>query len=359
MHFLSNKVVSLAVATVIFISCNQKNKKTDNAQVGEEKAPLVSLTKARYTIGDSIPLNFPKALSKLDVQFDGMDVRIGQNLADTLKLNTVAKKTGWHQLIVRGSTKDKEHFVDTLRVELISDVEPVEIQYTVIGSFPHQVTSFTEGLEFYKGNLYEGTGQNGGSKLMKVDVKTGTSLKEIPLELKYFGEGITIVNDNIYQLTWQSGVCFRYDMNFKLNKTFTYYTQGWGMTHDDNTLIMSDGSSKIYFYNTEMEKSGEIDVYDQSGPVRNLNELEFVDDYIFANIFESTKIVKIDPKTGKVVGFMDMKSMVPASVNVTKDVLNGIAHQPFENALYVTGKNWPLVFKIKLINPSKNKLAFK
>jgi glutaminyl-peptide cyclotransferase len=359
MHFYLKKVLSLSLATAIFISCNQGKKKIDNARVEQQEAPLVSLLKARYAIGDSISLGFPKALSKLDVQFDGKDVGVGQNLADTLKLNTQGNKTGWHQLIVRGSTKDKEDFVDTLRVELISDIVPVQIQYTVLTSYPHQVTSFTEGLEFYKGNLYEGTGQNGGSKLMKVDLKTGSSIKEIPLELKYFGEGITIVKDNIYQLTWQSGVCFRYDMNFKLNKTFTYYTQGWGMTHDGTTLIMSDGSSKIYFYNTEMEKVGEIDVYDQSGPVRNLNELEFVDGYIFANIFESTKIVKIDPKTGKVVGFMDMKSMVPANVNVTKDVLNGIAHQPFENALYVTGKNWPLLFKIKLTYPAKNKLALK
>ena len=343
------------MAIVILGSCNNQEKKTYNDPLQLEETPMVSLAKARYSIGDSILLNFQKPLSKLDVQFDGKNVGGMQNLMDSIKLNTREDKTGWHQLIVSGSTKDKVEFTDTLRVELISDIVPVELQYKVLGSFPHQVTSFTEGLEFYKGNLYEGTGQNGSSKLMKIDLKTGSSIKEIPLEPKYFGEGITVVNDNIYQLTWQSGVCFRYDMNFNLIKTFTYYTQGWGMTHDEKTLIMSDGSSKIYFYNTEMEKTGEIDVYDRTGPVRNLNELELIDGYLFANIFESTKIVKIDPKTGKVVGFMDMKSLVPASVNVTKDVLNGIAHQPFENALYVTGKNWPLLFKIRLIEPRLGK----
>lgn len=358
MRFYSKSFTSLIVGIVCLSSCNQE-RKSEGTQVPEGKTATALLPKARYVVGDSLPLSFAKSVSKIDVKFDGSAISVEQNVTDTLKLNTVDKKTGWHQLIVKGSTKDKVEFTDTLRVELISDIEPVEIKYTVLESYPHQVTSFTEGLEFYKGNLYEGTGQNGGSKLMKVDLKTGSSIKEIPLELKYFGEGITIVNDNIYQLTWQSGVCFRYDMNFKLNKTFTYYTQGWGMTHDNKTLIMSDGSSKIYFYNTEMEKTGEIDVYDQTGPVRNLNELEFVDGYIFANIFESTKIVKIDPKTGKIVGFMNMKPMVPAAVNVTKDVLNGIAHQPFENALYVTGKNWPLLFKIKLTNPSKSKLALR
>ena len=198
--------------------------------------------------------------------------------------------------------------------------------------------------------MYESTGENGKSQLLKIDLKTGNALKSLSLDKQYFGEGITIVNDKIYQLTWQSGVCFRYNLDFTLDKTFTYYFQGWGLTHKDTTLMMSDGSNKIHFYNTNYEKTGDLEVYDNNGPVRNINELEYVNGFLYANIFETTKIIKIDPETGKVVGFMNMESMIPAGIDSRKDVLNGIAYHPSEQAFYVTGKNWPLMFKIKIID---------
>lgn len=329
-----------------FFGCREK-KETQHNAITEEQTTTAVLSATRYTIGDSIRLGFPKKVNGTEIWLDGLKLSLDKNQQDSVLLATKDQKTGWHQLVVKGLAGN-EKFADTLRVELLSDLVPLELSYSVISSFPHQKTSFTEGLEFYKGDLYEGTGQNGLSKLLKIDLKTGATLKEISLDQKYFGEGITIVNDKIYQLTWQSGMCFRYDMDFKLDKTFTYYTQGWGMTHHDKTLIMSDGSSKLYFYNTEMEKISEVDVYDHTGPVRNLNELEFVDGFVYANIFESIKIVKIDPSTGKIVASMNMEGIVPAGVDAKKDVLNGIAYQPFEDALYVTGKNWPLLFKIKV-----------
>ncbi len=348
--------ILLTILGAVFLGCSDKNKDGQTAAV-QENVATSHLVTTRYAIGDSIQLAFVEKATRLEVLFDGEKINSLEGMQDTVLIGTKEQKTGWHQLIVKGNTEKNENFADTLRVELLSDLIPAEIGYTVLSSFPHQKTSFTEGLEFYKGELYEGTGQNGLSKLLKIDLKTGATLKEIALDLKYFGEGITIVNDKIYQLTWQSGICFRYNMDFKLDKTFSYYTQGWGMTHHDDTLIMSDGSSKLYFYNTEMEKAGEVDVYDHTGPVRNLNELEYVDGFVYANIFESTKIVKIDPGTGKVVGVMNMEGMVPADVSVKRDVLNGIAHQPFENTLYVTGKNWPLLFKIKLKTPADKAVA--
>jgi glutaminyl-peptide cyclotransferase len=355
MRFFSKHLLPSLVTAIILFGCGKNGTSQDNASEATSEKPAVAvLQKVKYTIGDSVHVGFSGKVEVVRVQVDGIKSHY-ENAHDTIMFATGTLKTGWHQIVVSGHTAQKMSFSDTLRIELLSDLDPTEMSYVVLGSFPHQESSFTEGLEFYKGELYEGTGQNGVSKLLKIDLPTGKTLMETSLDAKYFGEGITVVNDKIYQLTWQSGVCFRYKMDFTLEKTFTYYTQGWGMTHRDSTIIISDGSSKLYFYNTEMVKTGEIDVYDQSGPVRQLNELEFVDGYVYANIFESTRIVKIDITTGKVVAFMRMDALVPPAINVKKDVLNGIAKQPFENALYLTGKNWPQLFKIRVKDPMPRK----
>jgi glutamine cyclotransferase len=354
MTLFQKRILFLLTIGMVFFGCTQEKKSEDQAP---EMEMVASLPKVRFVIGDSISVGFVKPMKSAELWLDGKVVGSFETPSDSIYIDTRTVTTGWHQIVVTGVTKDSVNFNDTLRVELLSDIIPEEIQYTVAASYPHDKSSFTQGLEFYNGELYEGTGQNGKSKLLKTDLKTGAILKSIDLEEKYFGEGITIVHDKIYQLTWQSGVCFRYNMDFELDKTYTYYTQGWGLTHRDSTLIMSDGSSKLYFYNTEMEKTGEVDVYDHTGPVRNLNELEFVDGYVFANIFESTKIVKIDPKSGKVVGFMKMEGITPPGTDVRKDVLNGIAYLGTGRELYVTGKNWPALIKIKLADPPKNKLV--
>jgi glutamine cyclotransferase len=354
MNIFQRYIIWAILVGMTCVGCRQEKKTETQAP---PRVMVASLAKVSFVIGDAGAVGFGKPMVKADLHLDGKLVAFLQAPADSLFFDTRNETTGWHQIIVNGVTKDSASFSDTLRIELLSDIVPTEIPYTVITSFPHEKTSFTQGLEFYMGELYEGTGQNGESKLLKTDLKTGAILKSHTLQQKYFGEGITIVNDKIYQLTWQSGICFRYNMDFKLDKTFTYYTQGWGLTHHDSTLVMSDGSSKLYFYNTEMEKTGEIDIYDHTGPVRNLNELEYVDGFVFANIFESTKIVKIDPKTGKVVGFMKMEGITPPGTDVRKDVLNGIARLGSEDALYVTGKNWPLLIKIKLASHPSNKLV--
>ena len=347
-------LILIAFSGIVFIACKQE-KKSEMTSESTAKPAIASLSTPRYIIGDSVSIGFSGSASKINVQLDGKLILEGRDGKDTIRVNSTKEKTGWHQLVVSGNKADKSAFSDTLTFELISDMIPEEIKYTVLGQFPHQKTSFTEGLEFYKGELYEGTGEKGKSQLLKIDLKTGASLKSVALDEQYFGEGITIVNDKIYQLTWQSGVCFQYDLDFKLQKTFTYYFQGWGLTHHDSTLIMSDGSNKIHFYNTDFEKTGDLEVYDNKGPVRNINELEYVDGFIFANIFETNKIVKIDPATGKVVGFINMESVIPAEIDSRRDVLNGIAYQKEENAFYITGKNWPLLFKIRLTNLSREK----
>ncbi len=348
-HFLLVILICLAV-----FSCKQEKKAESNPEVAQ-KIPVAVITKSRFKIGDSVAVGFSQAVDKFEVQWNGAVVPDAKQVSDSIFIKADSEKPGWKKLIVSGTTKAKEPFADTLSVELVSDITPKEMTYNVLSSYPHQKTSFTEGLEFYKGELYESTGENGKSLLLKIDLKTGATIKSVPLTDQYFGEGLTIFNDKIYQLTWTTGVGFRYNMDFTLDKTFTYYTQGWGMTHNDSTIIMGDGSNKLYFFNADFQKTGEIEVYDDKGPVIKINELEYVNGYVFANVWETDRIVQIDLKTGKVVGSMDMKKIIPAEVDQTgSSVLNGIAYQPLEDAFYITGKNWPTLFKVKISGAAKS-----
>lgn len=343
----TNFLLVLFICAVIF-SCKQE-KKSETSQGIEQKTATAFLAKTRYTIGDSIAIGFSQPIAQFEVHWNGAVVSDAKQVADSVFIKANSEKTGWKQLIVNGTTRTKETFADTLSVEILSDITPKEMSYSVLASYPHQKTSFTEGLEFYKGELYESTGENGKSLLLKIDLKTGATIKSVPLTDQYFGEGMTVFKDKIYQLTWTTGVGFRYNMDFTLDKTFNYYTQGWGMTHTDSSIIMGDGSNKLYYFNADFQKTGELEVYDNKGPVLKINELEYVNGYVFANIWETDKIIQIDLATGKVVASMDMKKIIPAEVDQTgSSVLNGIAFQPFENAFYVTGKNWPTLFKIKI-----------
>jgi glutamine cyclotransferase len=355
MSVILKNILLCVLLAGIFYSCKQETK-SENAVERADQETVVTLSRSRYTLGDSIGIGFAGSISDLQIKINGEVAGHKSKGPDSAMVSFLMNRTGWHRLTVSGK-KQNTDFADTLRFEMVSDIVPQEMKYTVISSLPHLATSFTEGLEFYKGELYEGTGENGKSQLLKIDVKTGAALKTVNLDQQYFGEGITIVNDKIYQLTWQSGVCFRYNMDFTLDTTFTYYFQGWGLTHKDTTLMMSDGSNKIHFYNTGYEKIGDLEVYDQNGPVRNINELEYVNGFIYANVFETTKIIKIDAATGKVVRIMDMQHMVPASVDARKDVLNGIAYNPLDKLFYITGKNWPLMFKVKIADQANGKLV--
>jgi glutamine cyclotransferase len=229
------------------------------------------------------------------------------------------------------------------------------LNYTIGTQYPHDTLAFTQGLEFYKGELYEGTGEEEDaplrSELRKLDLATGKVLKKIDLDKKYFGEGITFFDDKIYQLTWQSHVVFQYDLDFKLLKTFQIPTEGWGLTHDHQYLIVSDGSSKIYFRDpTTLDTVRTINVSNNNGLVNNLNELEYIKGYIYANVWQTDYIVKIDPATGKVIGkadFTDLLKHHGLNVYDLNDVLNGIAYDSVTNKTYITGKRWPAMFEVQ------------
>ncbi len=242
-------------------------------------------------------------------------------------------------------------------VTLLTGVSPPEKSapvygYKVVNIYPHDPEAFTQGLVYADGVLYEGTGLEGKSSLRKVALKTGTVLQLHELPNAYFGEGIAVWGDKIIQLTWETNVGFYYDRHsFTLIDQFYYSTQGWGLTHDGERLIMSDGSATLYFLDpgTFMEIS-RVEVTDENGPVDKLNELEYVRGEIFANVWPSDRIARISPQTGKVLGWIDLAGLLGHYKNNREvDVLNGIAYDAENDRLFVTGKFWPKLFEIKLI----------
>ena len=234
-----------------------------------------------------------------------------------------------------------------------SDAIPV-YTYNIVNTYPHDRSAFTQGLVFEDGFLYEGTGLYGQSTLRRVELETGDILQIRGLPDQFFGEGITIYGDKIIQLTWQSNVGFVYDKNsFELLQQFNYSTEGWGITHDGERLIMSDGTSKLHFLDPQtFEEIGQLAVFDDNGPVTRLNELEYVQGEIYANVWQTDRIARISPATGRVVGWIDLEGILTAEdLSEPVDVLNGIAYDADTDRLFVTGKLWPKLFEIDLISP--------
>lgn len=231
---------------------------------------------------------------------------------------------------------------------------PPILSFTVVKIYPHDTTSFTEGLIWFNNTLYEGTGNKGSSRLIHSDIETGKTIKDVKLPKDFFGEGVTILNDRIYELTWQEHKGFVYDLNsFQKLQEFEWPFEGWGMTNNGKELIISTGSSNLYFVNPDNFKiSKTVGVSDNYGPVGNINELEYVNGVIYANHYLTQEIMRIDPESGKVTGRLDLTSIMDSNgvkYNPGKlDVLNGIAYNAEKNTLYVTGKYWPALFEIKL-----------
>lgn len=231
-----------------------------------------------------------------------------------------------------------------------------EYTYTVVNSYPHDPDAFTQGLVCDNGVLYEGTGHYKRSSLREVKLETGVVSRTHSLPPQYFGEGITIYNERIIHLTWKSNIGFVYNRdNFELLRTFDYSTEGWGITHNGTRLIMSDGTSTLYFLDPiTFEETGRIEVRDRNNPVTGLNELEFVRGEIFANVWKTNRIARIDPATGRVTGWIDLEGLLkPKDGEKSAGGLNGIAYDAENDRLFVTGKYWPKLFEIKLIGRRK------
>lgn len=225
------------------------------------------------------------------------------------------------------------------------------VPFVVQNTFPHDLKSFTQGLVIHNGQLYESTGQS-NSWIGIVDIRTGMADKKIQLPATYFGEGITILNNKIYQLTWQDSIGFVYDLSsFNKLREFRYPREGWGITHDSTHLIMSDGTNKLYFLDTltfDVRKS--LSVVHNGKPLTSLNELEYVNGFIYANVWQTNLIAKINASTGMAEGFLDLSPLTRQAgmINPNQDVLNGIAWHAGTQSLLVTGKYWPLIYILKV-----------
>ncbi len=222
--------------------------------------------------------------------------------------------------------------------------------YTIVNEYPHQTDAFTQGLQYVDSVLYEGTGGFSGSSLRKVEVITGAVLEIRPLN-GYFGEGIHVLGDRIYQLTWLDNVGFIYDREtFDSISNFTYPTEGWGLTFNGAHFIMSDGTDTLYFRDTlSFAEVGRVAVKDTAGPVLRLNELEYIDDEVWANVWQTRVIARIDPATGRVNGYVALDSLVVSEYEPGWGVLNGIAWDSTNNRIFVTGKNWSKLFEIEVM----------
>ena len=232
---------------------------------------------------------------------------------------------------------------------------PPVLGHTIVQAFPHDTSFYTQGLTFYQGELYEGTGDPGymgKSRLMKIDLKTGKALKSISLSNKFFGEGITILRDTIYQLTWEQHKVFVYTLkDFKLVKEYDISTEGWGITNDGQRLIVSTGGGMLYYYDPSTFKLlSKSTVMEGNNPTFNLNELEYFDGFVYANQYQYAYVLKIDPAAGRVVAKYDLNDMWKRvqAIKADVDVPNGIAYNETTKKIYVTGKLWPEMYEIQL-----------
>lgn len=233
--------------------------------------------------------------------------------------------------------------------DLAADIP--EYSFEVVNTWPHDVKAFTQGLIFYDDALLESTGQYGESSLRKVDVRTGRVLKRINVPAQYFAEGLTLLGGKVFQLTWTTRKGFIYDpQTLQKEGEFTYGGEGWGLTSDGESLIISDGTNQIRFLDaTDYRIKRTIEVFDNNRPLRDLNELEYVKGEIYANVWHSERVARIDPQTGKILGWIDLKGLLaPDEQSDPEAVLNGIAYDEAGDRLFVTGKLWPKLFEIRL-----------
>jgi glutaminyl-peptide cyclotransferase len=341
------------------MNCAQSNSHSRHPVTSIETQP----NKKRFKLGEEVQLNMQTklkegVLEKVDIIIDGRLVQTSKNLTNTYIYKTTNFGVGKHIVKVSVLKSDGVSGDNYEEILVTSDTKPIKYSYQIVAEFPHNITHFTQGLEFKNNILYEGTGQEGNSSIYQLDIKSNKVLKEYKLESQYFGEGITIINNKIYELTYKNKIGFVYDLNsFKLLNTWNYKSnEGWGLTNDGHSLIMSDGTENIYFINpdTYMQVK-KIQVCNDHNIVPNINELEYIKGEIWANIWQTDTIIIIDPESGKVKGEINLSGLsgtIIKSKGEPIDVLNGIAWNPVTDKIYVTGKLWPKIFEIKLIKNS-------
>ncbi len=364
------KIIILIFVISIFNSCADKksnNKIDNNKSVKKETTvitnkisdvtELILKNKAQnQAIGDKLDVevkikNNTKKVDSIQFYLDNKKFITLLKKPYLYNFNTKSLSVGNHNIKTISFVSDKSEDTKELNVFFVSDIKPKNITYKVLNTFPHDKHAYTQGLVYDNGYFYEGTGQYGESTLRKVNVKTGDLIESLNLPSDVFGEGIVLYKNEIFQLTWQSLVGYVYNKkSFKLLHKFHYQTEGWGITTDGKDLIMSDGTSTIYYVEPEFfTKLHQFEVCDNNGAVNNLNELEYVNGFIYANVWQTDKIIKINPKNGKIVATINCSKLVPKEdVGSRDNVLNGIAYNAKKHTFYITGKRWPVIYEIQL-----------
>jgi len=349
-------VVLIFSLFITFFSCSSKSNKRPRKPVS---TITIQPVKSNYVYGDKISVDVSTKLK--DGELKSVQLFLNNELikessetdftAENVVLNTVGT-------ITFNANAEKTDGLENSRSKIInvfSDVAPKLMTYQVIDNYPHLKTSYTQGLEYYKGYFYEGTGENGHSKLMKINISTGEPVKSFDMDDKYFGEGITILNEKIYQLTYHAKKGFIYDLNsFAVIDSFSYPSaEGWGLTNDGTNLIMSDGTNVLTWLDpNDFSVVKKLQVADNRQLMTFLNELEYVDGTIYANIYTTNTIVKIDISNGKVLEKIDMSGLIDLYHRQSDriDYLNGIAYDSEHKKMYVTGKLYPKLFEVKFIS---------
>lgn len=308
--------------------------------------------KDAYQPGEQVLLEIVNAQNKKidSIIYYVNDVKVGSKKgAEKMSVALGGGKLGYQNLKAL-IYFEGENTETTARVELMSGVEPKLLNYSLVRTYPHDTLAFTEGFEFYRDTLLESTGQKGLSHFRKYDYKTGKIYKQVNMDNQYFGEGITVINNQIFQLTWQSGIGFIYDANsLKQLKSFAYdkKIEGWGMTNDGQVIYQSDGTEKIWKMDPATQKMTDyINVYTNASKIKSINELEWIGGKIYGNIWQKDAIAVINPTTGAVEGVLNLADLRNQVKSKQAEVLNGIAYNPKTKTIFVTGKNWDKIFEI-------------
>lgn len=322
------------------------------------RKPITKIQASQTVVqGESLKMNFESSVKNGKIQevqlfLDGTEIHSSTDLVSTLNISSDTLSLGNHRFRVVAEKEDGVRGVKNHSFTVLSDQVPKRMTYKVVNTYPHPVENFTQGLEFYNDRLFESTGEKGYSGIYELDLKTGDIERKKALEERFFGEGMTIVGDRLYQLTYHAQSAFIYDVEtFENVGSFQYQSkEGWGLTHMNDTLVMSDGTHMLSFIDRDtFKKIGSIQVTNHRGVVRQINELEMINGSIYANVWLTNIILRIDPKTGQVLEEIDMTGLIDYFTTRNIDVLNGIAYNPKSGKIYVTGKRWPLLFEVEFV----------
>lgn len=333
---------------ITLIGCKEKNKVENSLFTIDDSAFPAHFTQKEVL---NIGILNPNSKEIDSVAYFINDQRVGGTKGkENFRFELIDQKLGYQYLKATvyfgGDSSDA-----TSRIEVVSGIEPKLLKYKVVNTFPHDKKAFTEGLEFYKDTLYESTGQEGASFIKKYDYKTGKVFSQIDLDQQYFGEGITFINDKLFQLTYKNKKGFIYNAKtLKLEKTFDYEKdiEGWGMTNDGKYIYQTDGTEKIWKVDPATQKMIDyVNVYSGESKIKAVNEIEWIDGKIYANVWFKDAIAVVNPNSGAVEAILNLSDLRKTMTDITKDdVLNGIAYNSKTKTIFVTGKNWSKMFEI-------------